>query len=372
MSAPRLQKSENGRWYVHWTEGRRSKRVSTGAESLDEAKAFLAQWLILDREAPAPDTATVADLWAAYDLRHVETLASPETARHSWSNLRVHFGGMLPATINQDSVDAYVAKRRAGKIGRVAKSGTVRRELAALRACLGWCVERNSLAAVPNFKLPADSAPRDRWLREAEVKRLLDAARSDGRMSRVERFLWLALYTAGRKTALLELTWDRVDFETGVIHLEAPDRTQTKKRRASVPIASSLRPILQRMHDERIGDLVLDNKAEIWSSVQIVAERAGLAPKLARAAGAKPRATGVSPHVLRHTAATHMARRGVPLYIVSKILGNTLAMVEKVYAKYAVDDLRNGVDTIAPTGGFNAAPQRERYIGFEVRQTDGG
>lgn len=346
MSAPKLQKADNGRWYVHWTEGRRSRRVSTGATSLDEAKAFLAQWLILDHSAPAPATATVAELWAAYDVRHIETLASPSTARHSWANLHVHFGDMLPTTINQDSVDLYVAKRRAGKIGRPAKSGTVRRELAQLRACLNWCVERNSLEAVPVFRLPADSAPRDRWLRETEVRRLLDAARSEGRMSRVERFLWLALYTAGRKTALLELTWDRVDMETGVIHLACPDRAQTKKRRASVPIASALRPILQRMYDERISDLVLDNKAEIWASVQIVAERAGLAPKAARTGGAKPRATGVSPHVLRHTAATHMARRGVPLWKIAKVLGNTLAMVEKVYAKHSPDDLREAIDMI--------------------------
>ena len=200
-----------------------------------------------------------------------------------------------------------------------------------------------ALSDVPGFGLPADSEPRDRWLRRDEIDRLLAAAQSEGRMSRVERFLWLALETAGRKQALLDLTWDRVDFETGVIHLALPGLKQTKKRRASVPISAALRPVLERAYTEREGDLVLDHGGDVWTAVQSVVRRAGLAPATARAA----KATGVSPHVFRHTAATHMARRGVPLWLIAKVLGNSLTVVERSYAKHAPDDLRGAVDMIS-------------------------
>jgi integrase len=248
-----------------------------------------------------------------------------------------------------------VTKREKGVIGRPAKPATIRRELVQLLACFNWCAdskERRALispADVPGFALPSGGQPRDRWLREAEVERLLKAAAAPvGRMSRVERFLWLALETAGRKQALLDLTWDRVDFETGVIHLALPGRKETKKRRASVPISKALLPVLKRAYEERINDRVLDHGAEVWAAVQSVAARAGFGPPQGvRQTGTKPKATGISPHVMRHTAATHMARRGVPLFLVAKVLGDTIATVEKTYAKHAPDDLRGAVDMIS-------------------------
>lgn len=360
MSIPKLQQADNGKWYVHWTEGRRSKRVSTGTADLAEAKAFLGQWLLMEREAPAQPGAvyTVEQLWSVYDAKHVQVhAASASTAGYSWANLRPHFGSLTPAQITQDAVDSYVAKRAAGKIGRPSKPQTCRRELATLLACLNWCADnKRKLIApkdVPEFDLPSEGAPRDRWLRHEEIQRLLDAAaamRQGDRLSRGERFLWLALETAGRKQAILDLTWDRVDFETNVIHLADPSKKETKKRRASVPISKALRPVLERVYAERSGALVMDNKADVWATVQCIAEAAGFGGERGpRRNGDKPKATGISPHVLRHTAATHMARRGVPLWKVAKILGNTLAMVEKVYAKHCPDDLREAVDMISGT-----------------------
>lgn len=356
MSIPRLDKADNGTYYAFWTDGRRSKRKSMGTRDGAVAQARFAQWLLLGgADAPVEKARvyTVADLWAVYDAQHVQRkAASSATHDWSWRNLRVHFGD-LPLADVTDAVPDYVTKRERGQIGKPAKSATIRRELALLRACFNWCAdptERRPLidrADVPGFALPADSEPRDRWLTQDEIGRLLKAAKSDGRMSRVERFLWLALETGGRKQALLELTWDRVDFETGVIHLALPGRKQTKKRRASVPISRALRPVLERAHAERTGPLVLDHGGDVWAAVQSVVRRAGLAPAVKRATGASATATGISPHVMRHTAATHMARRGVPLFLIAKALGNSLQMVEKVYAKHSPDDLRAAMDAIS-------------------------
>ena len=87
--------------------------------------------------------------------------------------------------------------------------------------------------------------------------------------------------TAARKTAILTLTWDRVDFETGVVHYPDPDRAVTKKRRADVPISTTLRPILEQAYRERRNDLVLWSKAEIWATVQSIADRANFGDRAA-------------------------------------------------------------------------------------------
>ncbi|MGA0563669.1 tyrosine-type recombinase/integrase [Ancylobacter sp. VNQ12] len=305
--------------------------------------------------------ATCADLWAIYWVDYLDrTDGTGSSAGFAWRNLSPHFGQLKPAEIDYFCVRQYRQMRAAGSIGRPSTSATIRRELVALLAALRWCAspERRFLRPddVPAFDLPPDGAPRQRWLRNDEIEALLAAAvgtrrpsRDGGRrrLSRAERFLWIALHTAARKEAILDLSWDRVDFETGTIDFNVPGRRVTKKRRVVVPIASALLPILERAYRERQGDLVLDNKGAVWATVQSIAMKAGLAPRQRISTGAKPKATGISPHVLRHTAATHMARSGVPLWKIAKFLGNSVEMVDKVYAKFMLDDLRGAAEVIS-------------------------
>lgn len=355
MSSPTLRKAENGFYYVHWTHKRRSKRESLGVKESAEAEKRFAEWLLIGghREEANPDdnadVMTVADCWTVYTAKKGET----DTARYSWKALEPHFGAMLAPEVSQKTVDSYLLKRTTGRLGRRVKAPTVRRELVVLFAALNHCVRQQMLpaSAVNPVTLPDAGEPRDRWLTHSEIKRLFDAAarlRRGTKLSRGERFLWIALETAARKQAIMDLTWDRVDFETRMIHFDVPGRKKTKKRRPSVPISKALLPVLQRAHKEKENDLVMTNQGEIWNTVQYIVIEAGLGgvrPKNTRLE--KPKATGISPHVLRHTAATHMARRGVSMFKIAKILGNTIAMVERVYAKHSPEDLREVVDMIS-------------------------
>lgn len=354
MNAPVLKEANNGHYYAYWSEGRRSLRKSMRTSDLDAATKRFAQWL-LQRGAPAEQVGatayTVANLWSVYWAKRGGKAAGADTLDASWANLAPHFGHRRPGEITQDVIDAYVAKRADGRIGRGAGAATCRKELSTLYAALRFCtVKPNALipaASLDAVVLPDASAPRDRWLTVAEITQLFLAAvrlRDGDKLSRVELFLWLALETAARKQAIFELTWDRVDFEIGVIHFDVPGRKQTKKRRTSVPMSKALRPVLVRAYVERENELVMGHMADVWESIQRVAVAAGLAPA---SGGRKQRATGISPHTLRHTAATHMARRGVPLWKIAKILGNTLAVVERVYAKWAPDDAAGTVDLIS-------------------------
>lgn len=356
-SAPYLKRAASGVYYVHWTENRVGKRVSTRAKDMAEAKAFLGTWLLMDHEAPvmAGANLTLADVWAVYRKKHVEKkVANTYNADLAWKQMEGFFGAQPVSFLSQSSADEYVEKRTTGKLGRKVKPQTVTKELSYLVAAVRFAASPKGKLLDPSFvqkiELPEQGDPRDRWLTKAEIQKLLDAAarlRRGPRLSRGERFIWLALETAGRAQALLELTWGRVDFETNVIHLDVPGRKRTKKGRATVPISKALRPILERAYRERVNDFVLEHQGSVWSSVQYIVMEAGLAPKQKVATSQKPKATGISPHVLRHTAATHMARRGVPLWIIAKILGNSLRMVEKVYAKHAPDDLRDAVELIS-------------------------
>jgi integrase len=354
-----LRQHDNGVYYIHWTEGRRSKRESTGQEEKVAAQIYLGEWLKGEAADKAGSTIyTVADLWELYFERHVEkNNVDTRSSETCWRNLKPHFGGLTLPEITQrgadgvDKVEEYILLRQDGEIGdRPAATGTIRGELARMLAAIRWHAHPKQktigLADIPVFDLPPASPRRDRWLRAEEIRRLMTAAAEhsqffcDSALSRVERFLWLALETGARRQAILQLTWNRVDFEIGTIDFRVPGRKVTKKRRAVVPISKALRPILLRAYEERTSDLVCDNEsASIWRAVKSVAKRAGV--------------EDVSPHVLRHTAATHMLRNGVPIWTVAGILGDTVETVEKTYGHHVPDGLAHGVEQIS--GGMLGA-----------------
>jgi integrase len=352
QSEPHLVRHNNGYLYIHWTDptplGKRgrSRTETTGAAESAAAHRYFAQWLLTRQNAKIePEKSfAVATLWDAYAAGHLADKVASDRAQRSWQNLEKHFGSLALSDVSHAAVQTYLKKRQVGEIGQPSLPQTVRRELGALIAAFNWCAHpaRKLVpeTALPHIVLPEGGQPRDRWLTSGEIRELLEAAaerRRGGpdRLSRCERFLWLAIETAARKTAICELTWDRVDMETNVIRYDVPGRRKTKKRRAAVPISTALRPVLERMFQEqkpKPGDLVMITASDPLGIVKRAADTAGL--------------EDVSPHVLRHTAATHMVRRGIPLWKVAKILGNSLAMVERVYAHHCPDDLREAVDTI--------------------------
>lgn len=264
----------------------------------------------------------IADLWTPYLREHlIPARANIATAEFAWKNLEAHFGSK--SAIDQKSIDAYERLRTAGKIGRPSVSSTVRRELAVLLAML-----RHAGVTLPALRLPENRPARQRWHDHDEVEKLLEAATGRGKL-----FLTLALETGARQGAILDLTWDRVDFKVNVVDFRVPGQRVTKKRRTVVPMSARLRAALLEAWGSRGPELtVLGSKGSMWPTVQAIAKRAGVAHTY--------------PHAMRHTVGSLMMRADVPLWKTAKVLGLTVATTEKTYAKFAVDDLRAGVDAI--------------------------
>lgn len=357
-STPYLRRAENGIWYVHWTEDRIGKRVTTHEYDIVNARKILGAYLLEGGPTASP---RLSKIWAIYCEKHVAVkLASPDTAHRAWKQLFPYFGSLRAADLNQDAVDEYVTKRTSGRLGRKVTPQTVLCELVYLRAALRFCADRGFVPSkyVRKLELPEPGEPRQRWLRDDEIARLKEAARAHRkqkggrrghRLSRIERFIALALETGARQQALLDLTWDRVDFEIGTIDLDVPGRRKTKKRRATLPISDALLPVLERAYSERNCDFVLDNQGAIWPGLQRVALDAALVVDEGNRSKKRknPKATGVSANVFRHTAATIMARHGAPIFKIAKILGNSPRMIERVYAKHQPEDLREVVNLIS-------------------------
>lgn len=344
MARPRLDRPRfrlvlrGDRYYIRWWQDGRWHRVSTGAADRGAAGKALAQFEAGFATPPPAPQATIGALLDAYIEDRRPRVAALDTLEVACKSLRRHLGDLLPQHLSRERCRLYARQRRAegylvgppqARRRKPVADGTVIRELVTLRAAL-----RNAggeAASAANLvETPRNPPPRDRWLSRAEAARLLDSAK----LPHVKLFVALALYTAGRSGALLALTWDAVDFAAGVISLGVG---VGNKGRAVVPLAAALRPLLLESHAGATGKHVIehggDQVASIKTGFNAAARRAGLA--------------GVTPHVLRHTAATWMAIGGIPMSEIARYLGNSEAMVEKVYAKHSPDYLRRAAEVLS-------------------------
>jgi integrase len=289
-----------GWWCAVWTEGGSTRRVSLRTKDRDAAASALAD---LQR---APEADTVSGIYAAY-LNDKGT----ERARWAWRQLSDTFGGLRPDHITRSVCRSYTTKRR-----RDVGDGTIHIELTYLRAALRWH-DPHTPAII---ELPSKPAPRDDYLTREQYARLLDAAKEP----HIRLFIALAIATGGRAAAILQLEWDRVDFERGLIRLG--DGTKRRKGRATLPMTDTVRTELMRAAEARTCGYVIEFAGKpilrIVKGFRSVAVSAGL--------------PWCTPHVIRHTAAVWMAEAGVPINEIAQYLGHSDSRItERVYARYS-------------------------------------
>lgn len=328
------------RFYVRWWSDGAWQRVSTGTGDQREAQVFLGQF-IAGRGTPEPPKApTVAEILAGYLADRKPVVRAYDTLEASAKPLNKHLGDLQSEHLTKERVRFYHAARRGeghlvgpadARRKKPTSDGTIIRELVVLRAALQWAKRAKWLAGdLPHIEVPSQPPGRDRWLTREEADRLLEAAQAH----HVRVFIALALHTAARTGAILELTWDQVDLETGIIHL---GESNGNKRRGIVPINATLRPYLEEAKKAATCRFVVEHGSSPISSVKTGFKAA------ARRADIKD----VSPHVLRHTAVTWMVMAEVPMPMVARFAAMSLQMVENRYGHHSADWLRQAAEALA-------------------------
>jgi len=342
MSKPPRLQQRNEHWYVAYTKDGRSKRDSLRTTDLQTAEVRFQGWLKERRlhieVQDNPYIEDVLELWM--DQWITGRMLSESRYPSVCKNLNAYFGKMRVSEIEREHSRTYCQLRQDGKIGTSkASNSTVRLELQRLRAALRFMMERVEpkeqrlpQSVIPYVELPHASPPRNRVLSKDEIQLLRETCpnlviKGSNRMSRIGRFVMLALETAQRKTAICELTWGQVKFDVNQIHFNPEGRRQTQKKRPTVPISPVLRPVLERAFEERINDYVIDHDRGVWEPLKKLASDLGI--------------DGLHPHVFRHTWATHAVMRGVPMKKVAMFLGDREKTVIETYQHLAPDYLED-------------------------------
>lgn len=297
-----------------------TERISLRTADLGEAKRRLADF------TAKPTGETVGELVEAYLDDKDKTAVRAIDLRYAWKAAKDHFAHLRPDQVTREVCRAYAKQRRAA--GR--KPATIRKELETVRAAVNF-----HKAAGAVFELPRQPPPKQRFLTKDEARKLVKAAR---RFPHIRAFIVLSLATAARQSALLELTWDRVDFERGLITLSLGDSDdEARKPRATVPMNRRARRYLTVLRALATSPHVIE-----WGGHRVLSVKKGFAAAVKIA-----KLKNVTPHTLRHTSASWMAMQGVPMFDISKVLGHTdTRITERRYAKLSPDYLRRATDVL--------------------------
>jgi integrase len=357
---PWLKRLDTGIWQINLPLGNgKTRRVSTRTEDEAHAKIQLEQFrLSLESEHVSAILLTVSDVFNYYRKEHVKDLVNDvERREYALGWLEASLGKHRLNELTPELVRNYVRKRREGtapvyadrvttRAVKPAGDGTLRHELATLTTAFRFAVENKKIPehSLPRIKLPAKPAPKDVWLTEEEHDWLLAFVQDedkDGRMTRLWRFVAIGLGTAARKSAIGNLTWDMIDLGAELIHFPQAEQREgaqsSSKKTVPVPICDWLLPLLQRAYKERINEYVLDDDTLPAGAFRTLKKRA-------YEASDNLKFLELTPHVLRHTAATLMARSGIDIPLIAGVLGNSAQVCLDNYLHHSPSYLRSAVN----------------------------
>lgn len=261
---------------------------------------------------------------AAYlEDRAAAGIASASRQSDAWKAMKSFWNDVSPRLIDEEMAKGYAQRR-----GRAA--ATVRYELSLLAVALRWARKKGHIPDAPAIWRPAAPERRERHLSREDFRRFL----AEVKAPHARLYMVLGIATCARPTALLELTWDRVDFQRGLIDLNPRGRVQTAKRRPVVPIASYAMPELLKAYEARQSEYVIERGGKGLASIK----------KAFRAASER---SGVyaTPYTLRHTGAVWRAEDGVPMAEIAQLMGHDDdRTTQKHYARFSPDYLRKAAD----------------------------
>jgi len=312
-----------------WTDAETGKRRRYQLKASTRKAAEPEAIDIFRREtvAAAPTDPFIADIWNAY----AEELAGQPTGKTMQSTGKAvlpFFEGHRPHHITKALCQQYAAKRM--DAGR--KQGTVWTELGHLRSALKWAVKAGWIDRAPYVWRPEKPESDKRILNPGQVRKLIDAADAP----HIRLAMILLFGTGARVSAILELEWDRVDFDANCINLRV-ETEERRKGRAVVPMSAGVRAALSASQEAAVSDYVIE-----YAGGPIKSMKTGWSAAVRRSGLGR-----VTIHEARHTAAVTMLQAGVPLVKVSQMLGHSsVSITEKVYARFMPSAMQDAADVL--------------------------
>lgn len=288
----------------------------------------------------------------------VERNASPHTITSYKNDLNqflafctAHFDSE-ETELHLDQIERITIRLWLGELtDRELAKSSIARKVAAIRSFFKYCFKRGLVEQNPAHLLivPKKDQPLPKTASKEDLNRMMELAEGNTPKSAQHRAILELLYATGiRLSELVNLDEDDIDFKLNQItvlgkgakqrivpfgeqaknalqkHLETKpelygSRTDADARKAAFVAASG-----QRIYDRAVQRIVKD-------FMQRASE-----------------VTQKSPHVLRHSFATHLLDQGADIRVIKELLGHADLSATQVYTHTSVERLKNVYETAHP------------------------
>jgi integrase/recombinase XerD len=303
-------------------------------------------WLTVER-------GLAANSLAAYrrDLRRYEQflrargIDDPHAIGEATVSEYVDYLGRLRVASDHDGHDAHLAP------------ASIARGLVAVRSFHQFCAAEGLLESDPSEQVGAPRVPQGipKALDEPEIDAILHSVVGNDPRAQRDRAILEVLYATGvRISELVGLDLGDIDFEDGIARVVGKgdkERVVPMGRAARAELGTYCADGRLELRSARAlrrdADAVFLNarggrltRQGCWQIVRRAGERVGLGPRL-------------SPHVLRHSCATHMLDHGADIRVVQELLGHASISTTQVYTKVSPERLRAVYDSAHPRARAN-------------------
>lgn len=379
---------ENSHWVIR--EGRRERSTGCVPADRDGAEAKLSEYITKKHEPSRTERPTdeisIADVLRIYDADKRAGIVNKAKHDERMARLTLWWGSRPLTDVNSDTCKQYVAHRQTeerrarakASRARVAKGlpplkdrrmdGGARRDLEDLRAAINYHAKQGLHSRIINVWLPPKGPARERWLTREEVAHLVLTCWREQMPQRrwrgpnagevlptekyplrhIAKFILIGVYTGTRAAAIASASPVKVpgrayvDLKRGIFHRRPEGEQETNKRRPSIRLPPEILAHLRRWgRPDKNGKV--PEAFVMWNGKPVQSVKTAFK----RAVELSGLGDDVTPHTLRHTAATWQMQAATPTWEASGFLGMSAELLERVYGHHHPDHMGLAVNAMS-------------------------
>ncbi len=329
----RLNKLKLGTWPRMPVHDARDK-----AEEIDGALEFDIQPGVM-RQRLRKETRTYRQAFESYMDGHLRQHTAPRTvadAEMGFQRYCARFHDVPVAQIQSIDVQTWV-NETAEEFG----AATANKQFTFFKACLNWCLIHDVIKLLRDPTLGVKRFAeygRERYVKPGdEFDRLMRALRNHPCDS--SDAIELLLFTGLRKSNVLAMRWEHVDFANRC--LSVPARTTKQRKPLVVPLTEAALNVLNRRSQLQVftpwvfpertrQPTKTGHIAAVEATWRIVRKEAGLSDMVL--------------HDLRHTVGSTLGMSGASAFMIQRALGHSSSRMTERYTHLAVDPLRDAME----------------------------
>ena len=247
-------------------------------------------------------------------------------------------------SVNSEMIRSYIIDLKDNNL----KNRSINRKISVLRSFYNYCLREKQIAVTPLLGVKSMKQPKElaKFVPEHDIKKMT-FEQNDDFLVRRDEIVFEVLYQTGMRQAELRLIKDAdVDINSKTIKVHGK-----RNKDRIIPIGVDLLKLINhyimlrnaQFPDRNNSFLIVDNHGEEATSRFIYSLVHNMLKDITTI-------EQKSPHVLRHTFATHLLNRGADIRAIQKILGHSSLSSTQIYTHNTIDKLKDVYKKAHPYG----------------------